>query len=708
MSALTKQAAPYGCWESPFTAEVVASASSSVSMARVDPANPTRVYWLESRPSEGGRVVLLSKDVDDYSEKTLRVLTSEAKWDVRSAVNGYGGSAYSVYDGLVIFVNWVDQGVYILDTNSIKLEPKRIGEQEEELYYASFSINRSKKFAVCVCEDRRKKDLGTTYKLVAIPLITEFEKIKASDLPQYPMDVVLFSDADFVSSPVLNPVNDEIAFFSWSQPYMNWDRTTLHRGTLLLDSDGIPCSVNLIEVAGMLADDAESIYQPRFDEDSLLHFLSDRGGFWNPYFVDPDGNVQPSLAMPMQVEFADSEWALGQSTFQPVPERKFSMAVTYALGGNRSLGILNVATQTIEDLPIPGWTTLDSLQVGKSHSGEPVLVMIAGGPTESPSLFTYFINGISTNNLLSHGAGDRHDLVDAYQGFVSVPREIIFPTKLPPFDSPQSQNSKAYGYFYPPTNKAYEGVKGELPPLIVLCHGGPTLCAFPVYQPQILYWTSRGFAVIDVNYGGSTGYGREYRNRILTHYGEVDVRDCCAAALHLAELGLVDRKRLCIMGESSGGFTTLSCMAFRPEVFAVGASLYGISDLEALVKGNPPMFEAKYFERLLGSYSSMRSVYIKRSPLNATDSLKNPVIFMHGLDDEIVPPSQTAQMVAALKKKGRRVAHIELEKEGHGFIQAKNIKLALEARLYFFGRMLGFKPADNIEPIPILNDGEAV
>ncbi|KAJ2809523.1 PFAM Prolyl oligopeptidase [Coemansia guatemalensis] len=673
-------------------------------MARIDPANLTRVYWLETRPSENGRVVLLSKDVDDYSEKTLRVLTAEAKWDVRSAVNGYGGGAYAVYDGLVVFTNWLDKGVYMLDTNNQKAEPMRIGEQDGEVYYASFSIHRSKKFAVCVREDHRNKDLGTAYKLVAMSLIADVKRADSSDSPQFAMDVELFSDADFVSSPVLSPVNDELAFFSWCQPYMNWDRSTLRRGTLILGSDGIPCSVNLTEIAGMSDGNDESINQPRFDETGVLHFLSDRDGFWNPYFVDPDGNVQPSLSTPMQAEFADSEWALGQSTFQPVPGRKFSMAVTYALGGNRSLGILNVATQTIEDLPIPGWTTLESLQVGNSHSGEPVLVMIAGGPTEGPSLFTYFINGFSTNNLLNKGGDGRHGLVDDYQGFVSVPREIEFPTKLPPFDSPQSRDSKAYGYFYPPTNRDYEGVKGELPPLIVICHGGPTLCAFPVYQPQVFYWTSRGFAVVDVNYGGSTGYGREYRNRLLTHYGKVDVQDCCAAALHLVELGLVDQNRLCIMGESSGGFTTLSCMAFRPKVFAVGASLYGISDLEALVKEETPMFEAKYFEGLVGSYPTMRDVYIKRSPLYATDSLENPVIFMHGLDDEIVPPSQTAQMVAALKEKGQRVAHIEFEKEDHGFIQAQHIKRALEARLYFFGRILGFEPADHIEPVHIFNE----
>ncbi|KAJ2084026.1 Esterase lipase thioesterase active site [Coemansia sp. RSA 988] len=699
----SKHTAPYGTWKSPFTAEAVASASNSVSMARIDPLNPTRVYWLESRPSEDGRVVLLSKDVDDYSEKTLRVLTPEAKWDVRSAVNGYGGGAYTVYDGLVIYVNWLDKGVYMLDTN-YESKPIQIGEQGEGVYYASFSIHQSKRFAICVREDHREKELGAVYTLVAMPLTADADRVNSLDLPQFPSDVVLFSDADFVSSPVFSPVNDKIAFLSWCQPYMNWDRTTLHRGTLILDSNGIPCSVKLIEGSGMLTDNPESIYQPRFDETGVLHFLSDRDGFWNPYFFDSDGNVQSSLSTPMKAEFADSEWALGQSTFQPVSGRKFSMAVTYALGGNRSLGILNVATQTIEDLPIPGWTTLDSLQVGQSHSGEPVLVMIAGGPTESPSLFTYFINGFSTSKLLNNGVNDRRGLADDYKGFVSVPREIEFPTKLPPFDGLHSQDSKAYGYFYSPTSRDYEGTKDELPPLIVLCHGGPTLCAFPVYQPQIMYWTSRGFAVVDVNYGGSTGYGREYRNRLLTHYGEVDVQDCCAAALHLVELGLVDRKRLCVMGESSGGFTTLSCMAFRPDIFAVGACLYGISDLEALVKEETPKFETKYFEELVGSYPRMRSVYIKRSPLYATDSLKNPVIFMHGLDDITVPPSQTARMVDALKEKGRKVAHIEFENEGHGFIQAAHIKRALEARLYFFGHMLGFKPADNIEPVHISNE----
>ncbi|KAJ1956332.1 hypothetical protein GGI12_005333 [Dipsacomyces acuminosporus] len=569
--------APHGSWKSPISAKAVASASSSMNSLLVDRANPSRVYWLESRPSEGGRRALLSKDVDDCTEDSLVEHTPDKKWNVRTSVHEYGGGAYAVYDGLVVFANWSDQGVYLLDTKNgdASAVPQRIGTQNDKLRYAAFAIHPSKKFVVAVREDHRESDLEAPAALVAIALPKD---TAAQDGYAPAEDAVLFDSSDFVSSPVFSPINDEIAFYAWNHPDMNWDATTLYRATLVFDADGIPSSLsNQTTVAGGEDDPRESVYQPRFDQDGRLHFLSDRSsGFWNPYHAADDGAATLSLSKPIPAEFGEPEWGFAASTFQPIPGRKSS--------------------------------------------------------------------------------------------FVD-------------FKAPE----------------------GELPPLLTLSHGGPTGATHAIYNLSIQYWTSRGFAVIDVNYGGSTGYGREYRERLYPHFGEVDVQDCCAAALYLADAGLVDRRRLTIMGGSAGGFTTLACLAFRPEVFAVGASLYGISDLEILAKESHK-FELRYPVHLVGPYPEERDTYLKRSPIYSVDNLSCPAIFLQGLEDKVVPPNQATMMVDALKEKGIPVAHIEFEGEQHGFRQAKNIIRALEAQFYFFGRILGFAPADDIDPVSIFND----
>ncbi|KAJ2392572.1 hypothetical protein H4S02_000708 [Coemansia sp. RSA 2611] len=689
-----KTAAAYGSWKSPFSAHTVATASSSVSMARVDAAKPTRVYWLESRPQEGGRLVLLSKDVDDYADATLRELTADPQWNVRTGVHEYGGGAYGVHNGVVVFANWSDQGVYVLDTKTEGAEPRRIGLCDNKLRYAAFAVHESGRFVLCVREDHRESDIHAPATLVAVRLPAAGESGPTAE-------VELFGDTDFVSSPVISPANNEIAFYAWNHPEMNWDATTLYFAQLELDNDGMPTGFeNLRAVAGAPGELRESIYQPRFDGDGVLHFISDRSGFWNPYYLGTEGEVHWSLGNPVEAEFAGPEWALGESTMQPVPGRLYSVAVTYSqAGAGRKLGILNAATHAIEDLPIPGWSSVGSLQLGQSRSGEPVLVLIAGGPTEPLGLFTYYINGISPKRIAGGAASS--DMGDAFTGFVSVPRQITFPTKLPPFST--GRDASAYAYFYPPTNRDYCGPADELPPLLVLVHGGPTAAASTVLQSKIQFWTSRGVAVVDTDYGGSTGYGRAYRERLYPHFGEVDVMDSCAVALHLASQGLVDRQRLSIMGGSAGGFTTLACLAFRPEVFAVGASLYGISDLEVLAQ-ETHKFEARYPEHLVGPYPAARDEYRRRSPLHAADALACPVIFLQGLEDKVVPPNQATLMVDELRRKGIATAHVEFAGEQHGFRKLENIVRALEAQLYFFGRVLGFSPADHIEPVPIYND----
>ncbi|KAJ2858111.1 Esterase lipase thioesterase active site [Coemansia erecta] len=682
--------APYGSWESPLTAESVAAASSSVGSVVVDPLDLTRVYWLESRPSEGGRYVLLSKMVDDYDDSTLINHLADTKWNIRTSVHEYGGGAYTVYNKTIVFVNWADQGLYVLEEGNSG-EPRRIGEKEG-VRYASFAVHPSGRFVVCVREDHRGEGEAKNT-LVAVSLHDNKK------------DTMLFDQSDFVSSPVFGSEGTEIAFITWNHPDMNWDATVLRHARVTVhgqDSDTICNLDTLSEVAGGKTQQRESIYQPRFDDQGILHFIGDSTGFWNPYHIDPKtGKPILSLAKPMPAEFAEPEWMFGASTFQPVTGRKSSMAVTFRLKDTVRLGILNVNTHNIEDLPVPGWTLLNNLQMAQARSGEPVLVLIAGSPTESPALYTYFINGIGGQHQRVAGGvkstGDNAVGLDV--GSISVPREIAFPTRLPPFDS-QGQEATAYAYYYPPSNVRHVGPADELPPLLIVIHGGPTAATHAVYSAKIQYWTSRGFAVADVNYGGSTGYGRKYRERLYLQFGLVDVQDCCAAALHLASEGLADRQRLCIMGSSAGGFTTLACLAFRPEVFAVGASLYGMSDLEVLAK-ETHKFEAQYPVHLVGPYPEAQKVYRERSPLFAVDRLSCPAIFLQGLEDRVVPPNQATLMVDALRKKGVPVAHVEFAGEQHGFRKAANIVRVLEAQLYFFGKVLGFVPSDAIEPVHI-------
>ncbi|KAI9499950.1 Esterase lipase thioesterase active site [Coemansia spiralis] len=682
--------APYGSWRSPFTASAIASSASAISLVLVDKARPTTMYWLESRPSEGGRYTLLTQSIVNGSAREL----TSSQWNVRTAVHEYGGGAYAVHDGLVVFSNWSDQGVYLLDTTGDS-EPVRIGTCDNKMRYAAFTIHPSKRFVVCVREDHRESDIEAPAALVAIPLPQTADESGPTE------DIVLFNASDFVSSPVLSTRDNEIAFFAWNHPDMNWDATTLYRAQLDIISSAAQLPKaglrSLKIVAGGANDPRESVYQPRFDNDGMLHFISDRDtGFWNPYHVDAKGCVVASLAEPIYAEFAEPEWQFGESTFQPIPGRGPSMVVTYRLNGVSHLGILNTTTHVLEELPVPGWTALGNFQMGASRSGEPVLVLSAGGPAEKTAIYAYFLNGIATKVC-----GVEASQIDT--GYVSVPREIVFETRLPAANGEKEAAANAYAFYYAPTNRDFRGPEGELPPLLVLSHGGPTGAADTAFKPRVQYWTSRGFAVVDVNYGGSTGYGRAYRERLYPQFGVVDVRDCCAAALHLADAGLVDRRRLSIMGGSAGGFTTLACLAFRPEVFAVGASHYGISDLEVLAK-ETHKFEAQYPVHLVGPYPSERKVYVERSPLHAVGALACPVVFFQGLEDKVVPPNQATLMAQALREKGIRVAHVEFAGEQHGFRKYENIVRALEAQLFFFGRILGFQPADDIEPVVIDNE----
>jgi dipeptidyl aminopeptidase/acylaminoacyl peptidase len=419
----------------------------------------------------------------------------------------------------------------------------------------------------------------------------------------------------------------------------------------------------------------ESVFQPEWSPDGVLHFVSDRTGWWN--FYRRRGGEDEALA-PMEAEFGQPAWVFGQSTYGFASPS--SIVCTYTQGGKWSVATLDTASGTLRTVPTP-WTEVEDIRVG------PGFVAFRGGsPLQSEAVLRHDLTSNETVPLRRS-----HDVELDRHGY-SVPGAIEFPTE---------GGLTAHGFFYAPKNVEFTAPDGELPPLVVLSHGGPTGQTSSVLSLQLQYWTSRGFAVLDVNYGGSTGYGRAYRERLNDRWGIVDVDDCVNGARFLASEGLVDGDRLAIRGWSASGYTTLAALTFR-DVFKAGASHFGISDLEVMAK-ETHKFESRYLDRLIAPYPSGRDVYLERSPIHYVERLSCPLILFQGLEDKVVPPNQAQMMYDAVKAKGFPVALVMFEGEQHGFRRAENIRRSLDGELYFLSRVFGFELAEAIEPVEIAN-----
>jgi len=382
---------------------------------------------------------------------------------------------------------------------------------------------------------------------------------------------------------------------------------------------------------------------------------------------------------PMEAEFGQPQWVFGQSTF--VFPDAHTLLCSYEQEGTDHLGKLDLSTLAFETLPLP-YSSLGHLTSGPAGR----VALLTGSPTEATALQLFDP---------TTGAGTpirRSTELTLDPGYLAIPEALTFPT---------SNGLTAHAFFYRPQNRDFAAPEGERPPLLVLSHGGPTSAASSALNLSLQYWTSRGFAVLDVNYGGSTGYGRAYRQRLNGNWGVVDVEDCINGARYLVERGEVDGARLAIRGGSAGGYTTLCALTFH-KIFAAGASHYGIGDAEALAR-DTHKFESRYLDRLIGPYPERADLYRARSPIHFTDRLACPVIFFQGLEDPVVPPNQAEAMVAALKEKGIPVAYVSFEGEQHGFRRAENIQRALDAELYFYSRIFGFEPAEPLEPVAIEN-----
>ena len=635
--------APYGSWKSPITADVVAAGEVGLEQVRLDGDD---VYWIERRSQEGGRKVIVRRSPDGRVTDRTPV-----GFNARTRVHEYGGGDYAVSNGTIIFSNFADQRLYVQKPG---LEPRPLT-PAADMRYADGVIDRRRNLFFCVREDHTGHGEAINT-LVSIDL-------KAENAGK-----ILVSGNDFYSSPRLSPDGSQLAWLTWNHPNMPWDGTELWVGKL--NEDG---SIDeAVRVAGGVN---ESIFQPEWSPDGTLYFVSDRSGWWNIYRWR-DEKVEPLC--PMDAEFGQPQWVFASALYGFASERR--IVCSYTKNGRDYLATLDTLTRALDDIELP-FTAISQV-----HAAGDRVVFIGASSTEPTSIASL---NLATREL-EVLRRSRETAVDA--GYLTNPRAIEFPTE---------GGLTAHGHFYPPQNRDYAAPANEKPPLVVMSHGGPTSSSSASLKYSIQYWTSRGIAVLDVNYGGSSGYGRAYRERLKGQWGIVDVDDCVNGARYLVAGGEVDGNRLAIRGGSAGGYTTLCALTFR-DVFKAGASHYGISDLEALAR-DTHKFESRYLDGLIGPYPERRDLYVERSPIHFTDRLACPMILFQGLEDKVVPPNQAEKMVEAVRAKKLPVAYLTFEGEQHGFRKAENIKRVLEAELYFYSKVFGFELADPVEPVKIEN-----
>lgn len=641
--------APYGTWRSPITAEMLAVSSVRLGWPWLDDGS---VYWLEARPAESGRsVVVRQAPGGEPAEVT------PPGFNVRTKVHEYGGGSYLVHRGTVFCSNFGDQRLYRQDPGA---EPEPITADTGGRHrYADGRATGDGGLILCVRE--RHDDGDVVNELVAI----------AADGSSEPRRIA--GGRDFYAAPRISPDGTKLAWLSWDLPWLPWDGCELWVADLA--ADGSLSGERL--VAGR--DGQESIWQPGWSPAGEMHFVSDRSGWWNLY--RERGGEQQALH-PAEAEFGWPHWVFGGSTYAFLADGR--LACIYNAGGVQHVGLLDPETGELIDLDLPH-TAIGHPEI--VAEGEQV-VLVAGGPAIPEQVVSLDLATRSVDVLRES------DRLRIDPDAVSVPVPIEFPTE---------GGLIAFAFHYPPANPDFEAPAGERPPLIVMSHGGPTSATTALYRSEIQFWTSRGFAVVDVNYGGSTGYGRAYRERLNGSWGVVDAMDCINAARFLVSGGRADGERLLIRGGSAGGYTTLCVLTFH-DAFAAGASYFGISDLEPFAEpGGTHKFESRYEHTLVGPYPEAADLYRARSPIHFVDLISCPMILLQGSEDEVVPPAQAEIMVRALAAKGLPYAYLLFEGEQHGFRKAETIMRALEAELSFYAQILGFSPADPIEPVPIEN-----
>ena len=650
----------YGEWPSPISAaDVVAAAATPGDVRVVGETDAPEVFWSESRPDEGGRIQIVRWRSDG---PTIDLLPEG--WSARTRVHEYGGGAWLATPEWLFFVSWDDQRLYrlALGHDGSVGDPAPITPAPDEAHavrYADLDLATDRTRLICVRERHVAGDVVN--ELVSVP-------VDGNGDP-----AVIFSGTDFVAAPRVSPDGTTLAWITWDHPAMPWDATLLHTATLSATADAIEGTTIVAGGPG------ESVIQPVWRRDGVLHFVSDRTGWWNVYAADGD-EIRPVTRV--EAEIGTPAWVFGMSRYAFLDDGRLVYAATDA--GLDRLYLAN-STGAATPLELPYTEIASVVAHGRS-------VLFVGAGFDSEAVVVAVPVG-------DDGPG---------------PERVVRPSRPLPvgdewfsrgepisFASGPNGERTAHAIHYPPHNPEVEPPAGEAPPLLVLIHGGPTAMARARLDLAKQFWTTRGFAVVDVNYGGSTGFGRNYRGLLDGAWGVVDIEDCVAAAEHLASNGAADPSRLCIRGGSAGGFTVLAALV-QTDTFAAGASSYGVADLTALAE-ETHKFESRYLDGLVGAYPADREIYEERSPLNNVDRLDRPLIVFQGLEDEIVPPNQSEMIVDAVRAKGVPVAYLAFEGEQHGFRRSETVIRVLESELAFYGRVLGFEPSGELPTLEIEN-----
>lgn len=632
------QIAPYGTWTSPVSPQLVATAAPAMEQPSVDGEN---LYWLESRPAENGRTTIFKRDGRGEIRDILPNPLS-----ANSRVHEYGGAPYLVVDDILYFVLQDDQRIYRMHADGTQPRPEPLTPDNQDYRFADLVLDTTRQRLLCVAEHHRP----------GAPEPHNFIATISLDGSQQVSELV--AGADFYACPRLSPDQRTLAWLCWRHPQMPWDGSELWCAPL--DDQGYPTLRQW--VAGS---SRESICQPQWSPGGELFFISDRSNWWNLY--RQTNNEAIEAIYPMPAEFSAPPWRLGVATYGFDAQHR--VVAAYVQAGEWHLATIDLDSKQLRPFDIP-YASIGSLAVVGDQAW-----LIGGSPTCGSALVT-----INTSSGDAHTVHPRTASPLGADG-VSLPQAISFPT---------IDHSSAHGFYYPPCNPAYTAPPGEAPPLVVMCHGGPTGCADTALNYKIQFWTSRGFAVVDINYRGSTGYGRRYRDALTGLWGIIDVDDAVAGARHLVARGLADPRRMIIRGSSAGGYTVLAALT-RYVDFSAGASYYGIGDLEILAR-DTHKFESRYLDQLIGPYPAAQDIYRARSPIHHLDKLSSPVIFFQGLDDRVVPPQQAQLMVEAMQRKGLPVAYVPFPGEGHGFRKAANIAAALQAELEFYQQVFALPP----------------
>jgi dipeptidyl aminopeptidase/acylaminoacyl peptidase len=634
---------PFGSWPSAIDADLVAR-TSSPRFCYLD-ARGDRVRWGESRAAEGGRSVI----VESGPQGVVDVIPATA--NARTRVHEYGGGAVWYHGDNTFYSEFADSRIYRIDGPGA--EPQPITPEPAEphaLRYADGVVTPDGRTVICV---RERHDGGEVLnEIVALP-------VDGSAEPD-----VLVTGHDFFMAPRLDPAGNRLAWLAWDHPRMPWDGTELRVAEL-----GSLGDAQL--VAGGID---ESVIDPQWSPDGVLHYSSDRTGWWNLY--RDDGTALTSLE---GAEIGFPAWSFAMRCYAFLDDGRIAFVVTR--DAVESLALLDPARGTLEPAGLD-WTAYSA---GAFSAGAGRVVFAAASPTEPYKL-------ISFDPVTGREEILRDPLqVDLDSASISVPRAITFPT---------GERATAHAFYYPPANAEWEGPDGESPPLRVICHGGPTAHTEPQFNLETQFFTQRGIGVVDVNYRGSTGYGREYRRLLNGRWGEIDWQDCVAAARYLAVEGEADPDRTWVEGGSAGGYVVFCALVFDPKAFAAGVSYFGVADAEALAL-HTHKFESRYLDSMIGPYPERQDLYRARSPVHFADQLERPLLLLQGLDDKVVLPSQAEAMVAVLERKGIPYAYLAFEGEGHGFRKQENVRRSLEATLSFIGQVFGFDAADELEPLEL-------